>query len=245
MPTIASPPVSLPATFFAPRNSIISTLIEPRESRLESLRAARVVHLGALVRRHRGDLRLQSVEELRRVGGKLAAPRLGAEHDAELLELLHRGVEVPVEEDVRDAGLLLHAVGERGEGRVGRAHVDDEIGLGLQHHLDVGRVAAPGEPPELGQVRVLLRNPRRFVGAEGARPADQLVGGEREHEHRRRRPGGEDALDLVGDLDLAARVVDERARGGAADRQQEGKREGGRASLIVFPSSDGRVLGVR
>ena len=69
--------------------------------------------------------------------------------------------------------------------------------LRVQHHFDIRGVAAAGEPPELRKPRSARRRtaPR---SAHRARPADQLVGRDREHQHARRRAGGIDALTFAG-----------------------------------------------
>ena len=149
----------------------------PAQAGDEPLRAAGVVHRRALVGRHRGDPRLERVHLRAPVGRELAALRLVAQHLGELLDLLRRRLQAPVEQDVGDARLLLHAVGEGGERAGGRAHVDDEVGLRLQHDLDVGGAAAAGEAPQLGKLRVLRRHPGLLVrrgtraSSRGACPA--------------------------------------------------------------------------
>ena len=150
------------------------------------------------------------VERRLRVSRASSSPRAGVADD--LAERAHRlgdAVERAVEQQVRDAGLLLHAVGERDVGGLDRAVVDDQVRLRGEHDLDVGGVAAPGQASERGQVRVLRRDEGPLRRAKRRRPAEQLVGRDREHEDRRRRSGRVDARDVRRDLGAAPRVVDD------------------------------------
>ena len=65
-----------------------------------------------------------------------------------------RRLEAAVDQDVGDLGLLLHVVGERHVGVAHGAEVEDQVGLGVEHHLEVGRAAAPGQAAERGQIAI-------------------------------------------------------------------------------------------
>ena len=65
-----------------------------------------------------------------------------------------RRLEAAVDQDVGDLGLLLHVVGERDVGVAHGAEVEDQVGLGLEHHLEVGGAAAAGETAERRQVAI-------------------------------------------------------------------------------------------
>ena len=116
------------------------------EPGLEPARPARVIDARPLLgSEFRGDpLR----DRRHRVVG-IARKRLGfvAAADQFAERAIGRGglVETAVEQRVGNAGLLLHAIGERNVGRVGVADVENEIGLERQHRFEIGGVAAPGE----------------------------------------------------------------------------------------------------
>src|SRR5690606_27637378 len=120
-----------------------------------------------------------------------------------------------------------------GEVCVRRAGVDDEMGVCPQHHLDVRRVAAAGEAPELGQPRIALVEELGFARAQAARPADELVRRDGEDEHARRRPGGEDALDLRGRPDLAPAGIDD---GGLRKARPHDKKRCEEPELHAYPT---------
>ena len=63
-----------------------------------------------------------------------------------------RGLEAAVEQRIGNAGLLLHPVGERHVGVGHVADVEDEIRLEREHGLDIGGVAAAGDPADLRAV---------------------------------------------------------------------------------------------
>jgi hypothetical protein len=97
---------------------------------------------------------------------KLFGLGLPAGQFAELAIPLHNGVETAIEERIGNAGLLLHPVGEGDVGIVDGADIENEVGLEIEQHLEVRRVAAPGEAPDLGLVagaRTQQRTLRRLV----------------------------------------------------------------------------------
>ena len=110
-------------------------------------------------------------------------------------------VEVPVDQQIGDAGLLLHTRRQRRKGRRDRAEIEDQVGPRLEHHLHIGGVAAPRQPAELGQVAGAGTDEFALIEPRRARPAHHQIGRQHVKGHRGGRPRRHDALDTVGDLD--------------------------------------------
>ena len=119
------------------------------EPGLQPARAARVVDARAPLGRDCADAlrdRPHHVFGGAREGLALLGP---ADQRAERTIGLRDAVEAAVEQRIGNAGLLLHAVGERDVGRADAADVEDEVGLEREHDLEIGGVAAPGDAADL------------------------------------------------------------------------------------------------
>lgn len=208
------------------------------EPGLEPAWAAGIVDARALLGRNRSDAAADRREAVlapaRQSLGALAAAGELAE-DA----IARRGlVKAAVEQGIGDAGLLLDALGELDIGAAGRAGIDDEIRLGLEHGFEIGAVAATGDAADLGPVADAGQQEFAFLRPIGARPADQEVGRERVDQDRRGRTGRKDALDLAGHRHFAAGAV---ADGGGTGEAWGGQRraetgENGAAIRMRTPS---------
>ena len=194
---MARPARASAATLRAPRNSIISTLIEPLRAGLSPLRAARVVDRGALVRAGPRRSSLQPVDSSAR-RRRARAARLVAEHAPSFSQLLRgastRGARRAGRRECRSAAATRSA----SEAKVALVEPTSTMRsvFACSTTSTFAVLPRPVRRPSSGSCAYLLGEERRLVRAEGARPADELVGREREHEHGRRRPGGVDALDL-------------------------------------------------
>ena len=201
----------------------------PGEAGVESARPAPVVDARAALARNLATRRSDVVEHVLRVAGR--APRRAPARPA----CRRDAVAIPESGRTRRraAGRACRSAPARGRPArrrsVDRAVVDDQVRLRGEHDLDVRGVAATGQASERRKIGVLGRNERPLVRPERRRPAEQLLGREREHEHRRRRTGREDALDLRRDLGPAAGVVGDGARRLPA-RERRNEREGDAAS---------------
>ena len=194
--TVASPARASAAALRAPRKSSTSTLIEPLPPRLQARRrrgrSRRGVFTLLAPRAALASFNSPSYQAASFVGVALVAHQ-----PSERAQRRRRRLDAPVEQRVRNAS---SAPAPASRARRGSAPVEPTSTIrsvfALQHDLHVRGVAAPGEPAELGQLRVALGEELRLVRPHGARPADELVGRDGEHQHARRRPGGVDALDF-------------------------------------------------
>src|SRR5262249_25127090 len=101
------------------------------------------------------------------------------------------------------------------------ADVEDQIRLELEQNFEVCRVAAAGQPPNLGLVATARAQKLALRGIVAAGPADEQIGRKRVEQDRSRRPACEHAFDLFGNRNRApARIGDGRAR--KARRQDRG-----------------------
>ena len=132
-------------------------------------------------------------------------------------------VEPAVEQGVGNPGLLLHAGGERHVGVVDGADVEDQIGLELEQNFEICRVAAAGQPTNLGLVAPARAQKFALLGIMAAGPTDEEIGRKRVEENRRRRPGCEDTFNLFRNRKRATtRIGDGRAC--KARREDRGRR---------------------
>ncbi len=128
---------------------------------------------------------------------------------AELAIALRDRIEAPIEQRIGNAGLLLHARGQRNKGRIGRAGIQDQVGFEREYHFEIGSVAAAGDAPDLRARANLRQHVFALLWSVGARPPEQQVRSQRVQQDRGWRAGREHARDLVGDRNRAsARVVD-------------------------------------
>ena len=96
---------------------------------------------------------LNRLQRVLGIVGELFGVGFAARERAQLAVGVGNGVEAAVEQRIGNAGLRLHALGQRHESGARRADVEDEIGLERDHRFQVGRVAAPGEAADLGRVQ--------------------------------------------------------------------------------------------
>ena len=127
-------------------------------------------------------------------------------------------LEAAVDQHVGDLGLLLHVVGERDVGVAHGAEVEDQVGLRLEHHLEIGGAAVTRQPAQRRQVAILRGDVGPLFRRRRIGPARHLLRRQHVDEDRGRRPSGEHALDLVGHLDLAPGRVGDGARLGCRRR---------------------------
>ena len=153
-------------------------------------------------------------------------------------------VEAAVEQGVGNAGLLLHAIGSLNKRARGRADVEDQVRLQLQQHFEIGGVAAPGQPAELGPSADLRIEKGKLGRAVGARPAEQRARLQRVVRDCRRGAGRKYALDPFRYRDGAAGGIDNRCCAGNVRHCEEARRCGekatarqlhGTASSLVWP----------
>ncbi|MBV6487736.1 MAG: hypothetical protein GHHEDOFH_01685 [Pseudorhodoplanes sp.] len=123
-----------------------------------------------------------------------------------------RVVEAAVDQNIGNAGLFLHAVGERDIGIGDGTEIDDQVRLRRKDDFEVRRSAAPRDTADLRQPGRRGREERGFRRARLAIPADELFGRKHIDQHGRRRTGRHDPLDPVGNFDPAARGIDDDAR---------------------------------
>jgi len=128
-----------------------------------------------------------------------------------------------IEQRIGNTGLLLHAIGERNVGRIDVTHVENEIGLECDYRFQIGGVAASGEAADLRPGADVGQQELPLLGAVGAWPAEQQLGGERIEQNRRRRPGREHAGDVGGDRDRSAGRVCQRCGARCTRRCERGQ----------------------
>ena len=182
------------------------------EPGLETIGAAREIDPRSFLLRHVGERGVDLGQSALDVARDPLGPLLDPENRAEQAHRSGRVFEATIDQDVRDTGLRLDPLGERDIGVAHRAEVDDQVGLGLQQHLEIDRVAT-GERAEHRQVPVFRRDVGQVLGVRRTLPAGQAVRRQHVEQHRRGRPGREHPLDPVRHLDLAAGRVGDRARG--------------------------------
>ena len=140
--------------------------------------------------------------------------------------------EAAVEQRIGNAGLLLHAVGERDVGRVDAADIENQIGLEREHDLEIGGVAAPGDAPDLRPPADVGQQELALLRTVGARPAEQKLGCQRVEHDRGRRPGREDTRDARRHRHSAAGTVGHAGGAGAARDHQRGRQSGDQCAAI-------------
>ena len=133
-------------------------------------------------------------------------------------------IEMSVEQRVGNAALLLDAGGERREAPLDIADIEDEIGLERDDGVEIGGIAAAGDPRQLRPRGDFGQQKLARFGSERLQPTHEQIGGERVERHRRRRAGGIDAGDMIRRSDgPAGRVGD--GCGGSSPRHDECGRE--------------------
>jgi hypothetical protein len=177
------------------------------QSGLQPVRAARHVDTRALCHRRLGQDRIHPGEGLLHVPGQRLAARGYAKYFADQTQGRRGRLEAAVHQEVRDAGLRLHAVREVDVGVAHRAEIDNQVRLDLQHPLEVGVAATAGQSAGAGQVTIGCRDIRRFFRPERARPAAEHLGPQHVDQYRSRRAGREHRIDLFRNLDRAAGAV--------------------------------------
>ena len=117
------------------------------EAGLEPARPARVIDARPFLRRRQaaGD----GLDGLFRIARRGLAGIAASGQCADGAVGARDAVEASIEQRIRNAGLLLHAVGERDVGVVDDADVEDQVGLERQHHFEIGGIAAAGDAPDL------------------------------------------------------------------------------------------------
>ena len=133
------------------------------EAGLQAVDPAPVVDPGPLSLGDGGDARAGPVQGLLGIACELLRAILHAQQLAEQPVHLRRLVQGAIEENVGDLGLILHSVGEGDVRWADAADVDDQVGLELQHVLQIGHASAPREAAVLRQIAHALaeRRPSR------------------------------------------------------------------------------------
>ena len=204
---MARPPGWPPATLRAPITAIDLDIDRAGQRRLEAARTAGVIDAGTRLGRDGGDALRHNPQRRFRIRGQPGRLALAPDERAERAVRLRDPVEPAVEERVGDARLSLHPIGERHVGGGGRADVEDEVRLALQHLLEIGRAAAAGQAAELRPGADLGEEEGALFGTIGARPAEQEVGGQRVEHDRCRRAGRKHPLDAARHGHAASRGV--------------------------------------
>ena len=191
---------------------MVSTLIEPPSPGDQPARATRVIDARTRGRRDRSRAVGNHLERVIRVTRELFGLASASNQLAELAVGLRDCIEAAVEQRVRNAGLLLHTLGQRDEGAAGRADIEDQIGLERDHAFQIGGVAAARDTPDLGARADLRQHIHALFRPVGARPAKQQLGRERIKQDRGRRAGREHARDFFRYRQRAAGRVGDRCR---------------------------------
>jgi len=147
-----------------------STFDGAREPRLQPARAAGVVGAGTFFVRNGCDPLPHGSQGRFGIAGKRRGLLALSDKRAEDAVCFSGLVEAAVEQRVGNADLSLHAFGERNVSCLSRAYIEDEIGFKLEHPLQVSRVAASGEPTDLGTGRDLGKEVDALLGPDRARP---------------------------------------------------------------------------
>jgi len=185
---------------------MVSTLIEPPRP-VTSPRATRVIDPRTRGGRDRRCAVGNRLERVIRVTCELFGLVLASNQLAELAIGLRGRIEAAVEQRVRNAGLLLHALRQRDEGAAGRADIEDQIRFERDHAFEVGCVAATRDAPDLRARTDICQHVHAFFGAVGARPAEQQIGRECIEEDRSRWAGRKHARDFFRHRQRAAGCV--------------------------------------
>src|SRR5262245_36018800 len=175
METLASPPRVPPATFCA-RSSIVSTLIEP-PSPVSSPRGPRVVDARAALWRDGADAPRDGFHRVFGVARERVSLLAWSDQGSARALDARSAVTAAVEQRVGNAGLLLHAVGERDIGRIDAADIENEIGLEREHDLEIGGVPAPGDAAHFRPAADVGEEEFALLRPICARPAEQKLGG--------------------------------------------------------------------
>ena len=165
------------------------------EPGLQPARAARVVDARATLERNCADPLRDRLHHLFGGAREVLALLGPSDQRTERAIAQRDAVEAAVEQRIGNAGLLLHAFGERDIGRARAADVEDEVGLERQHDLEIGGVAAPGDASHLRPAADVGQQELALLRPVGARPAEQQLGRQRVEKDRRRRPRRKHALD--------------------------------------------------
>lgn len=147
------------------------------------------------------------------------------------------GIKAAVEQRVGNAGLLLHAIGERHIGRGQTADVEDEVRLECEHGFEIGSVAAAGDAAHLRPTTDIRKQELALRAGIGLRPAKQQFGRERIEHDRRRRASGKDPFDVRRRCDRAAGAVSH-SHGARRARQQQRGRDPGHNGAAIKPRTE-------
>jgi hypothetical protein len=187
---------------------MISVLIDP-VSPVSRPFASREIDAVARRRRQIHQALVHQFLGLLDVAGDQVGALFHSERRSEHAHRVGGAAQPTVEQQIWHGGLVLHASGQRRKGRGHGAEVENDVGLRLQHHLDIGSVAAPGQPAELGQVAHRRQQELALIGTGSDGPSDHLFRRQHVKHHRGRRAGRHHALDMVGNRDDAAgRIFD-------------------------------------
>src|SRR5262245_14832409 len=192
------------------------------EAGLEPARPARVIDARTALRRDGADAPRDGLDRVFGVARKRLTLLATADQVTERAIGERNAVEAAVEQRVGDAGLLLHAVGERDIGRIDAADVENEIGLEREYDLEIGGVAAPGDATHFRPAADVGQEEFALLRPIGARPAEETLGGERIEKARRRWSRRKNALDPRRYRDAAAGAVGDRGRARTPRREHRG-----------------------
>ena len=173
-----------------------------------------VVDIQLLVLGDGGGLGLHVADQAVGVGAQLFAQVGLAESLTEKAEGVAGGAQCAIDEDDRNAEILLERIELALVLLVPWADVDDHLGIGRQYGLLVEIAGIPVEIPVLRQIAVPRVDVLGGVVVGLGRPAHQLVGRHGVQHHVGQLPCRGDAGDLPGQLDLATGGVGETDGGG-------------------------------
>ena len=141
-------------------------------------------------------------------------------------------VETAVQQSIRDAGLLLHAIGERHIGRVHAADVENEIGLEREHDFEIGGIATSGDAAHFRPCADVGQEEFAFLRAVGARPSNKKLGRERVEKDRRWWSGGKHALDPLRHRHGTAGAIGDGGGAGGARGEDRGRESGDQCAAV-------------
>ena len=117
---------------------MISVLIDPPEPGFEPVGPARQIDARARFLGHRAEGVVKRLEGRLDIGGECFAALRHAQYVAEQAQGFGRVLEAAIDQDIGNAGLCLHPVGEIDIGVAHRAEINDQIGLGRQDAFEIG-----------------------------------------------------------------------------------------------------------